>query len=291
MSETDQKIARRTARTSSISTVISISLVLFMLGALSILILQGHRVSSYLKENIELNVFLKSDVDEDDIKELLNVISNSQQVKSAVYVSKEEAAKKLSDELGEDFVSALGENPLLSSIDVRLKSEFVDTESINGLKRRIVNFPIVKEIAYQEMLVDQVNKNLQTVSLVILAFAGLLFMISLALINNTIRLSMYANRLLIKSMLLVGATRSFIRKPFIWKGVKHGFIAALIANVLLILTLYSGQKRIPELIRLDDYELIAQFVGVVMALGIIISFFSTYLAVNKYLRKRSQDLY
>lgn len=253
--------------------------------------LHANKLSTYVRENMELTVFMKGDASDADIMRVTQVLSRSEIVKSSQFVDKDEAAKRLTEELGEDFVKFLGYNPLLPSIDVRLKAEFADNEHIDKLKATLGEEKSIKEIAYQQSLVQQVNKNLGLIGMVILCFSGLLFVISLALINNTIRLSLYAKRMLIRSMQLVGATQGFIRKPFIMKGFLNGLYGAIIANILLIGLLYFAQTKIPELFSLHDLQLIVTLMASVVILGILISLVSTFFAVNKYLRKSGDDLY
>ncbi len=207
------------------------------------------------------------------------------------YISKELAAENLSKELGEDFVEFLGHNPLLSSIDIYLKAEYANTDSIQTFIKKVAAKEMVKEVVYQESLIDMVNKNIRTIGIVILAFTALLLVIAVALINNTIRLAIYSQRFLIKSMQMVGATKGFIRRPFLGYGILHGLLGALIAILLLLLTLHLGQREIPELVFLRNwFEFIVIFV-IVAALGILISGLSTYFAVSKYLRLKSNELY
>ncbi len=203
MSSDGNKMARKTLRTSYISTVVSISLVLFMIGTLGVLVLHARKISNYVKENIQLSVMLLPDAKTEEIEALVHTLEKSEFVKSTTYITKDEAAEQLKIELGEDFLGFLGYNPLLGSIDVRLKADFADMKTVNTLKSGIVAFGIVKEVYYQESLIDMINKNMRTLGLVILGFSSLLLFIAAALINNTIRLSLYSRRLLIKSMKLV----------------------------------------------------------------------------------------
>jgi len=206
-------------------------------------------------------------------------------------VSKELAARNLTKDLGEDFVEFLGYNPLLSSIDVYMKADNANNASIESLRRQLNQNPLVKEVIYQKSLVDMVNQNIKVIGLVILAFAFILLIIAVALINNTIRLAIYSQRFLIKSMQLVGATKGFIRKPFINFGILHGMLAGLIAIILLLLTLFFAQQQVPELIILRNwFEFIAVFIGVI-SIGILISGLSTYFAVSKYLDQKIYNLY
>ena len=206
-------------------------------------------------------------------------------------MSKEEAALVLKKDLGEDFVSFLGYNPLYPSIDVHLKAEYAEPVTIKSFIQLLSTNPAVHEIYYQQSLVDSINKNLRIITLIILSFSFLLLLISIALINNTIRISLYAKRLLIKSMLLVGATKGFIRKPFITKGFMNGLYGALIAIVLLGVVMYFAIKQIPELSLLRDYKLMGIISGSIIVSGIILSVICTLFAVNKYLRLRTDDLF
>jgi len=247
-------MARKTLRTSYISTVISIALVLFMIGTLGVLVLHANRLSNYLKENIQLNVTLLPDANDSDIEKLNQTLKKSPAILSFEYVTKDSAAAQLTRELGEDFVSFLGYNPLLATFDIRLKADYAQTDSINHLKNIISSLPAVKEIHYQESLIHSINQNVRTLALIILGFSALLLFIAAALINNTIRISLYSKRMLIKSMKLVGATRGFIRKPFMISGIKQGVYGALIANLLLAGILYVARIEIPELGAIQDIK-------------------------------------
>jgi cell division transport system permease protein len=291
MSQETGKMARKTLRTSYISTVVSIALVLFMIGTLGVLILHANRLSNYLKENIQLSVTLLPEARDAEIEQLGKKLEKAPFVLSSTFVTKDSAAAQLQRELGEDFVSFLGYNPLLATYDIRLKADYAHTDSIATIKSIISSSPAVKEIHYQESLIHSINKNVRTLALVILGFSALLLFIAAALINNTIRLALYSKRLLIKSMKLVGATRAFIRKPFMISGVMQGFYGALIANILLIGVLYLARMEIPELGDIQDLEMLSILMGGVTLMGILISAASTFFAVNKYLRRNTEDLY
>jgi len=274
-----------------ISTVISIALVLLMTGLLGLLLVHAKNLSDYVKENIVLNIIMKEGVNEGNVLAYQKQLESDNYVLRSEYISKELAAKNLSEELGEDFVGFLGHNPLLSSIDIYLKADYANTDSIQTFIKKVSGNEMVKEVVYQESLIDMVNKNIRTIGIVILAFTALLMVIAVALINNTIRLAIYSQRFLIKSMQMVGATRGFIRRPFIGYGILHGLLGALIAILLLLLTLHLGQREVPELVFLRNwFEFIAIFV-IVALLGILISGLSTYFAVGKYLRLKSNELY
>lgn len=291
MATGNEKYARRKAQSSYFSTVISISLVLFMLGTLGLIVLHAQKLSDYVKENIGFSVILKENVKEVDIVQLQKTLDAANYVKSTEYITKEKAAESLRSDLGEDFISFLGYNPLLASIEVRLKADFANNDSIAWIERDLLSNTKVKEVIYQKSLISMVNENIKKISLVMLGFSGLLLLISIALINNTIRLSIYSKRFLIKSMQLVGATKGFIRRPFVIKGIMQGIYAGIIAVALLVGILYLAQREIPELLFLQDEQLIAILFGFVILLGILISWFSTFLAVKKYLRLKTDDLY
>ena len=266
-------------------------MVLFVIGLVGLLILNAHKISRHVKENIGFTVFLNNDVKEVDMIKLQKSLDASSFVRSTEFISKEQAAMELKDELGEDFVNFLGYNPLLSSIDVKLKAEYANADSIAKIEKRLVKYSQVKEISYQKSLIETVNQNIKKISIVLLVFCGLLFIISLSLINNTIRLSVYARRFLIKTMELVGATRSFVRAPFVTRSLAHALISIIIAFVLLGGVIYMIDKHIPELSMLYEIDTIAILYACIMVIGFAIVWCSTTLAVNRYLRMKGNDLY
>lgn len=291
MEEFEVSTSSKKTKTVYLSTVISIALVLLMTGLLGLILVHAKNLSNYVKENIVLNIIVNDGAKEVDIFALQKQLDSHPYVLKTQYVSKELAARNLTKDLGEDFVEFLGYNPLLSSIDVYMKAEYANNTSIQLFTKQLTRNPLVKEAIYQKSLIDTVNQNIRTIGLVILAFAGILLIISIALINNTIRLAIYSQRFLIKSMQLVGATKSFIRKPFISYGVLHGLLGALIAIILLLLTLYFAQKQVPEMVILTNWlEFAIVFLGVI-GMGILIAGLSTYFAVSKYLRLKIHDLY
>lgn len=275
----------------SITTVVSLSLVLFMLGLLGIIILNTNKLSDNLKENIGIQIILNETAKEADIQHLTKMLDISDYVKSTEFITKEDAAKRLQEDLGEDFIDFLGYNPLLPSINVHVKAAYANTDSLTMIEKELIGSKLVKEVVYQKSLVTMINENVKKISLVILIFSGLLMVIALALINNTIRLSIYSKRFIIKTMQLVGATQSFVRRPFVLKGIKHGIYGATIAILMLIGVLYFAQKQLPELAELQDEKMLLTLFGLVIILGIIISWISTSLAVRKYLRLKADDLY
>ncbi len=291
MSVIEQGSPRKKTKSVYISTVISIALVLLMTGLLGLILVHAKNLSRYVKENIVLNVIVNDNVNEGDVLSLQKDLEKDPYVLRSEYVSKELAAKNLKEDLGEDFVEYLGHNPLLPSVDIYMKEQYANTDSIKMFIDKVGKNSKVKEVVYQESLIDMVNQNICIIGIVILAFTVILLIIAVALINNTIRLAIYSQRFLIKSMQLIGATKNFIRRPYIMYGIAHGLIGSLIAILLLVLTLQFAQKQVPELVFLRDWVEFAIIFAIVIGLGILISGLSTYFAVTKYLRAKSASLY
>lgn len=282
---------RKVISASSITTVISMALVLFMLGLLGVLIISAKKISDHVKENIGFHVYLKESAKEDAVDRLGDFLEASSYVKSWQYVSRDSAAAVYQRELGEDFVEFIGYNPLPASMEVLLKADYANSDSIAWIRAQIMEFRSVDEFDYQESLVNMVNQNINRIAMVLLAFIALLMLVALGLINNTIRLAIYSKRYLIKTMQLVGATGSFIRWPFLKNGVQQGILAGIFANIILSFALYAAAKRIPDLEQLTDARMITWLFGLVILLGVIISGISTYFAVRKYLRLQTEELY
>ena len=300
MSKKETRVTSRQLRSSYLTTIISISLVLFVIGLVGLLILNAHKISRHVKENICITVFLNNNLKDIEMKQYADILKTKRFVRSTEFISKEQAAQELKDELGEDFVNFLGYNPLLPSIEVKLKAEYANTDSIAKIEKEIIEDNEkekvkekrpVKEVAYQKSLIEAVNQNIKKISMVLLVFCGLLFIISLSLINNTIRLSVYARRFLIKTMELVGATRSFVRAPFIIKSLGHALISILITFVLLGGTIYFTDKHLPELSIMYELDTIAILFAGIMVIGFFIVWISNFFAVNRYLRMKGNDLY
>lgn len=291
MSKKEANITKRRLRSSYITSIISISLVLFMLGMLGLLVLNANRLSIYVKENIGFSVILKENVKEVDIILLQKSLDASEYVKSTKYITKEEAAEDLQKDLGEDFVEFLGFNPLLASIEVKLYANYANEDSIKVIEQDFRKYELIKEVFYQKSLVSLVNENIQKISLIILVFSGLLFLVAITLINSTIRLSVYSKRFIINTMQLVGATRGFIRRPFLYKSAGNGIFAAFIAVGLLVGILYLAQQEFKEIVSFKDVEIISVLFLGVLLVGIIINWISTYLAVSKYLKMKVDKLY
>ncbi|WP_066630531.1 cell division protein FtsX [Labilibacter marinus] len=291
MKKKDSQQTQRQLRNSYFTTVISIALVLFLLGAVGYLMLNAQRLSNYVKENIGFNIVLKDNVREVEVRRLQKYLDASSYVKATEYIDKDRAAKELQEELGEDFVDFLGYNPLLSSIEVKLFAEYANPDSIKNVEEIFNSFPQVKEVFYQKNLIQKVNENVNKISLVLLTFTFLLLMIATALINNTIRLSIYSKRFLINTMQLVGATKGFIRQPFVSTSIIHGLLGALLANGMLAGGIYVLHHELGGFIGFDNIELIGVLFILVVVLGIFLSLVSTFFAVNKYLRLKTDQLY
>ncbi|WP_342646320.1 permease-like cell division protein FtsX [Mucilaginibacter sp. CSA2-8R] len=291
MEEFEASTAAKKTKAIYISTVFGIAMVLLMVGMLGLILVHANNLSRYIKENMVVNVFVDEGARETDVLQFQRELDNNRYVKRTQYVSKELAARNLQKDLGEDFVKFLGVNPLSQSIDVYMKADYANNADLTRFATDLRKNPLVKEVKYQQSLVEQMNKNLTAISLVILAFASIFVVVSVALINNTIRLAIYSQRFLIKSMQLVGATKAFIRKPFLLYGIWHGLLGALIAIILLVGILYLAYRQIPDLVVLQNpFEFVVVFLGLT-ALGIFIAGFSTFLAVNRFLRLKIYQLY
>ncbi len=266
-------------------SLMSIALVLFLLGVFALLMMHAQKLSNHLKENIGFEVVMNSNVKEANILKLQKELDDMPAVKSTEYITKEEAIRRLSEDLGEDFLQWLGneENPLLPSIDVRFNAEYANNDSIAAIQAQLRKNPGIKEIYYQKSLVDVITKNVNHIGLALMVASLVLLIIAITLIRNTIRLSIYSKRFLVRSMHLVGATSSYIRRPFIKSGILQGFFGALLADAFLALLLYGLNKQLPELTLVQDYTIIISiFVGIIF-LGILLGGLSTRLALRKYL--------
>ncbi len=291
MATSEEKAHKKQIWSSNVTAVVSISLVLFMLGLLGLTLLYAKALSGYVKENIGFTIYMKDEAKEVDILQFQKFLDAAEFTRSTNYVSKEEAAEHLQEMLGEDFVGFMGYNPLKRSIDVKIRSEYANEDGIVEIQDDLLNNPMIFEMDYPVDLIRVINRNVRKAGVVILGFCGLLSLIAISLINNNIRLSVYSKRFLINSMKLVGATQSFIRKPFVIEGVLRGLVGALIANGLLLGVIYLANNNIPELFGLEDLQIVFTLFGAVLLLGLVISFLSTTFAVRKYLRLSVDELY
>jgi cell division transport system permease protein len=276
---------------SRVTSVISIALVLFLLGLIFLMALLGSQLSDYVKENISFSVILKDEVREADIKRIQKNLNELPFIKSTEYISKEQAAKELEAELGENPETFLGFNPLQASIEVRLHSEYANTDSLQVIEKKLKSYTSISDLLYRKDMMQIVNENIKRVGVVLLTLALMLMAISFVLISNTIRLLIYSKRFLIHTMQLVGATPEFIRRPFVNYNVVSGVFASILAILMLIGALYYLQRELAGFVQmLDTGTLLLVFVSVFI-LGIILSVVATVLAVNRYLHMEVDKLY
>lgn len=285
-----QKLNKRILK-SYLTSTISISMILFLIGLLGVVLLNAERLAKYVRENIGVTLVLKDDVQEKDVADLEKFLKATGFVKSVEYIDKETAAERLKKDLGEDFTGFLGYNPLLASMDVKLNAAYTNPESLKLLEAKFLEFPQIKEISFQKDLVSTINENVKKIGLILIFFSGLLLFIFSALINNTIRISIYSQRFIINTMLLVGATDRFIRAPFIRRSIWYGIIGALAANVLLFVLMLSYSSELTGIINMDDFKIFGVVFLADLVLGVLISWGSTYLAVNKFIRLKFDELF
>ncbi|MGM0667601.1 MAG: cell division protein FtsX [Bacteroidota bacterium] len=286
-----EDISKGRLRSSYLTQIVSISLVLFLLGLLGFVLINARELSDYFRESLSFSVMLDEDAKEADIRMLQKDLDAKHFVKSTEYISKEQAAENLREDLGEDFLTFMGYNPLLPSIDVYLLADYTHPDSVLNIERYLMEYDVVNEVYFQESFLHLINENVKKISAFLLIFSGLLLFISLTIINNTIRLSVYSKRFIIRTMQLVGATRSFIRRPFLLRSVIHGIIAALLAIVLLMAILFFVEKEFYLLFTLQDIGLIIYLFGGIIAIGILINLVSTFFSVTKYLGISEDKLY
>ena len=289
----EKSSSKRRVAGSYFMSMMSIALVLFLLGVFALLMMHAQKLSNHLKENIGFEVVMNSNVKEDNILKLQKELEAMPAVKSTEYITKEEAIQRLSEDLGEDFLQWLGneENPLLPSIDVRFNADWANNDSLDVIQSQLLKNKDVKEIYYQKSLVNLINQNVKRIGIALMIASLILLIIAITLIRNTIRLSIYSKRFLVRSMQLVGATPAYIRRPFIRSGILQGFFGALLADALLALLLYGLTKRLPELTFVQDYTIIIGiFVGIII-LGILLGGLSTHSALRKYLNADVDRLY
>ena len=264
---------------------------MFLLGIIALLSLVATNLSTYVKENMYFSITLSDDMKDADIKKLQKRIDISPYAKSTVYKTKEQAAEEMVSELGESPQTFLEFNPFLASIEVKLKAEYANNDSIATIEKKLKGNTNIKDITYRKDILDKVNNNIKKISLALIILVGLLLVISFSLISNTIRLMIYSKRFLIHTMKLVGASNSFIRRPFLWSNILTGILAAFIAMGLLLCLVYYGLQGLDNLYGLIDINSLIFVFGIIMILGVLISTIATYLAVNRYLKLKEDDLY
>jgi cell division transport system permease protein len=258
---------------------------------LGLFVINSKKLSDDFKEEIAMTVFFKNEANDSVINAFQNELKVAKFVKSSVYVTKEQAAKQHTDIIGEDFMTFLGANPLQNSFDIHLKADYIDTENIRKIESRFRANEMVSDIVYDKQLVSLVNDNIKKVSMWILIVSGILAFIAVVLINSSMRLSIYSNRFIIKTMQMVGATKSFIRKPFIMRSIKLGLIGSFLAVLALIGLLVYLDTTFPNLGILNDPIMTGAVLVSVMLVGILITWISTFFATQRYLNLRTDDLY
>ncbi|MBQ8499615.1 MAG: permease-like cell division protein FtsX [Bacteroidales bacterium] len=291
MSRTDNKLMRRRIANAYLSSVISISLVLLLVGVASMLLVNAKGVSDYFKENMQISVLMKQNVSDEDALEFREGLEKERYIKNTVFVSREQGQRELADQLGEDFLDVFETSPIPVSVDVTLKAEYVSADSLEVVRNEIAASGLVDEVVYQQSLVDALNANLNRISLVIAVFIGLLLFISFVLINNTVRLNVFARRFTIHTMKLVGATKSFIRAPFLVQSAFQGIFSAMIANIVLVVMLFVMRNEFEQLFRIFRMDLLLVVMGIVLVCGILICLVSTWLVVNKLVGLKKDELY
>lgn len=291
MSKGENKIIRRRLRNAYLSTVISISLVLLLVGVAATLLVNAESVSDYFKENLQISVLMKTDVTNEQTAALQKELDTESFVKETRFISKEQGIIEMQGMLGEDFLEVFDSSPVPASIDVSLKAEYVSADSLEMVRNRISQSPLVDEIVYQLSLIEALNANLQKISVVLAVFILLLLFISFVLINNTVRLNVFARRFTIHTMKLVGATRSFIRHPFMIKAFFQGLLSAAIAIVFLLGILYFLKGEFAQLFDVFRTDLILVVLGIVVVTGVLICMISTYFVVNKLVALDKDELY
>lgn len=276
---------------SYLTLVISVSLVLFLLGILGLVLINARELSDYFRESLSFSVMLDDDAKEADIRMLQKDLDAKPYVKSTEYVSKDEAASKMNEELGEDFINFLGDNPLPPSIDVFVFAGFTSPDSVAKIEKYILEYPFVKEVFVPESLLFLINENVEKISLFLLIISSFLFLIAVTIINNTIRLSIHSRRFIIRTMQLVGATRGFIRRPFLLQSAFHGLLAALLSMTLLMGLLYLIEKEFFMMFSFESTKLLFLLGALLIISGVLINIISTYFSVNRYLSISEDKLY
>ncbi len=291
MATSFEKYQKRRLISSYFSVILSIFLVLFLLGALGLFVINSEKISNDFKENIPMSVYFNDQANDSILKAFGTQLTASNFVKDQSFVSKDDAAKKHKDIIGEDFMEFLGFNPLQNSYDIHLKGSYVVSDSIKEIESNIRKNPMVTEVIYDKQLVDLVNENVKKITFWILIVSGILAFVAMLLINSSLRLSIHSNRFIIKTMQMVGATKSFIRKPFIWRSIKLGLIGSGLAIIALIGLVYYVDGMFPSLGIATDYLSTGIVLAGVLVVGIIITWISTFFATQRFLNLRTDDLY
>lgn len=282
---------RRRIVNAYISSVISISLVLLLVGVASLLLVNARSVSDYFKENMRVSVMLKPDVGDREAMAFMEKLDKMDFIRSAEFISKEQGAAEMSELLGEDFLSIFDASPIPVSIDVTLNADYVSADSLEVVRSRISRSSLVDEVVYQQSLVEALNANLSKISSVLAVFIALLLFISFVLINNTVRLSVFDRRFTIHTMKMVGATRSFIRAPFLVQSLFQGIFSAILAILMLLAILFVVRSEFVQLFEIFRLDLLLVVMGIVIVSGVAICMISTALVVNRLISLNKNELY
>jgi len=272
-------------------SLVSITLVLLMIGILGMVLINAKKLSDYVREKIGFTLVLNDDIKAIEIINLKNRLKSNPGIKSFRYIDKETAAKELTEQLGEDFSGFLGYNPLFTSIDVKLKASSTHPDSIQKFEVEFMSYPYVKEVNYQKNLVSVINQNVRRITTVLLTISLLLAIIFIALINNTIRITVYSQRFTINTMQLVGATNCFIRKPFLWRSFWLGIYGSFLANAILLGIIYLYKSELQGIILINDYTTLGLVFLPIIVLGLIFSLLSAFFTVNKFLRMKFDEMF
>lgn len=291
MAKQEEKYNRRRLRSAWLTTIVSITLVLFLLGALGILVIHAGNIAKYVKENIMITLVVTQEAQTGDVLAWQKQLEASPCIKSSRFISKEEAAHDLQDELGEEFIDFLGYNPIPATIDIYVNAGYSHPDSLALMVKKLNQDPLVSEVKYQKSLAGKIQDNIGKITTVILGFSVLLLVVSIVLIHNTIRLSIYSRRFIIRTMYLIGATRRFIRWPFIRTSIVQGFLATLISILLIAVLMARIYERFPEFYAVGSELSMIWLAAVLLIIGLFITGISTLLAVNKYLRSNKDKLY
>ena len=291
MSKAENRMMRRRLRNAYLSTVISISLVLLLVGVAALLLVNARGVSDYFKEHMLISVLMKPDISDAQTLEYQVVLDSMSFVHSTEFISKAQGTREMEQMLGEGFLDVFEASPIPASVNVRLKAEYVSPDSLEFVKSQILASPIVDEVEYQQSLIEALNSNLRKISAILGILIVLLLFISFVLINNTVRLNVFARRFTIHTMKLVGATRSFIRGPFMVQAVFQGLFSAFIAIILLLGLLFFVRSEFAQLFEIFSLKLLLMVIGIVLVSGVLICVTSTYFVVNKLVASGKDELY
>ena len=291
MSKSFDSFQKRRLQSSYISVVISIALVLFMIGILGLILLKSTNVANHFKEKVVMTLFLKDSVSKKQLDSLKTAIKEEEFTKRIDYVTKDRAAETYKKDLGEDFLEFLGDNPLKNGIDIYLNASYVTPNKMKSIEKKYLSNNYIAEVNYDKPLVDILTKNIQRISFWLLVLSGFFSLVAIILINSSIRLAIYSKRFNIKTMQMVGATKGFIRRPFIWQSIKLGILGAFVALVGLFIIIYYVDKYVPTLALLNDYESLSYIAIGVLTSAFVITWISTFFATQRFLNLQTNDLY